>query len=272
MNQSLNTPWYSYLSALPPNQNSLAYNRLQGIWANKTRFHGPEGSPKRIHELADPNHETHLTVSLWENFVLFEPQIWIPQLLQASAISLPSSEIKECKWSYEWQKTLTKGIKVMDVVISYLTADGNKHLIIIEAKNIGKKLGEKDRDPMYYLGIEDFDIFGPNRALIYCLDEPIIKKETPLIQACPFPTGFISWQQLAVLQFQAARAQFGNTPLAGFICGSILKQFTQLGIAPAELPFPYLSSEPNFESISKSSEKQPQSFYTNKFWELWVLV
>ena len=260
--------WYSHISALPPSSNSSAYKRLKGIWANKTRFKGQKDSPKRIHELAKIKHETHLTVSIWENFVLFEPSIWIPELLRESGVPLPSAAVKECKWSYEWQKTLPKGIKVIDVTISYETEDCVKHLIVVEAKNMGKKLGEKDRDPMHYLGIEDFNIFGSNKCQIYCLDESIIDEERQTILSCHFPIGILSWQKLASLQFRLALQQFGESTLAGFVCGSMLRQFLHLGIQPPTLPFEYLENETSFKNLSNTNLKQPSSFYTDKLWSL----
>jgi hypothetical protein len=54
----------------------------------------------RGQELTAPDHETHLTVSLWEHFELLPAGIWIPALWRAAALRAPLGVVRRVNWSY----------------------------------------------------------------------------------------------------------------------------------------------------------------------------
>jgi len=107
--------WYNQLLAIPKEKESKEYIRLKRIWKDRTRFHGKKESAARYHEICNPNHETNLTVSLWENFTLFDGNDWINQLLIKSGLEINKLEIIDCNWSYEWEKREGGKIKLTDV-------------------------------------------------------------------------------------------------------------------------------------------------------------
>ena len=63
---------WAALPCIPPTRDSLAYRRLRTIWGDQTRFRGNGAS--RYGEFVNPDVETNMMVTLWENFSLFPRQ------------------------------------------------------------------------------------------------------------------------------------------------------------------------------------------------------
>src|ERR1035437_3086844 len=93
------THWWAALPAIPSSQHEIdwwaapmagrttRYERLRRVWSDQTRFQRPKEDPDRPHEFAKPKHGTHLICKFWENFGLFAPGIWIPELLRMVGIN-----------------------------------------------------------------------------------------------------------------------------------------------------------------------------------------
>ncbi|MFM2224615.1 MAG: hypothetical protein RJA07_817 [Bacteroidota bacterium] len=259
--------WFNQLIAIPATTNSAAYKRLKRIWNDRTRFHGAKTDENRYHELFSTKHETNLTVALWENFALFEPEIWIKELYKFAEIDLPITNIVSCNWSYEWEKKLEKGIRLCDVVIKFIDSNDVEYLLVVESKNLNKPISDKDTNPEYYLGVEDFERFNENKFLIYCIDETVKEKVAAQILPSKYKTGIITWQELAVVQFNAVAKQNFNDAVKGFICGSILNQFLSKSITPKLLPFAYLQNEPSQKQVDIATDDvQTSADRERKYW------
>lgn len=248
------THWYKQLNSIPPTKDSTAYRRLKRIWNDKTRYHGHKTSNQRYHELFSNKHETNLTVTLWENFVMLDPDIWLKELLKVTNISLQIDKIIHCNWSYEWEKRTEKGIRLCDIVIKFQDNHNKEYLLVIECKNLNKVISDKDCQPEYYLDIDDFIKFGDNKFLIYCIDESVKAKVSKQILDSKYNNGIVTWQELATVQFNSVKKHDFNDALKGFLCGAILNQFLSKSINPSTLPFGYLIEEYAQEFIDAGTE------------------
>jgi hypothetical protein len=213
--------WWQALSAVPHDKDSAEYERLQRVWFDHTRFCGAslanstpdEYAVKRQHEFLKPDHETHLTVSLWENFAIFDAAIWLPRLFELAGLpSLPASGLA-CQWSYEWvgyRNSSDPGKKreegMCDVVVGYERGDGIPGVLVVEAKNLTKEPGAKELRFDYYLSIDEIAEHAEHAVLIYLVDESVKEKSMTLLGALPSNIRLITWQQLAGLQIELARA------------------------------------------------------------------
>src|SRR5260370_27327885 len=145
------------------NGGSIEYERLSRVWGNQTRLSGKARSSERRHEFVTSTHETHLTATLWENFSLFDPALWLPQVCEVAGLEVPKG-VTACQWSYEWED----GRGLCDVVICYRDESGNEHVIVVESKNLRAGPGEKDLNDAYYLHIAAVAGFE-SRRLLSCI-------------------------------------------------------------------------------------------------------
>ena len=266
--------------ALPIEQEGVAYERLKRVWFDHTRFLDPkESAPgfrrqNRSHEFAKFTHETHLTASLWENFTVFDASTWLPALF--SEAGLCSVEVLRCAWSYEWEQIWKddKGKRqdrICDVVVEFETRDAARHVLVVEAKALGKPLGEKDLKDGYYLDIPEIAAFGPNRHLLFLIDASMFEAtRKQLSQASP-NTRVVTWQQLGGLQIELAKkALVADERMRNFVAAAIQYQFLQHGIVPTRLFADYLLKEPRMEEIDvlPKGDKQSMAVHTKPLWRL----
>lgn len=115
---------------------------------------------------------------------------------------------------------MSRGIKLCDIVIQFTTENDEKHLIVVESKNLKKPLSEKDTQPEYYLEIEDFKEFK-NKILIYCVDESKHDFVKNQIRKTEAEYAILTWQDLAKIQFQSINKENFSNELKGFICGNL---------------------------------------------------
>lgn len=279
------THWWQALSAVPCDKGSPAYERLQRVWFDHTRFLGAsrlkatpkEYAKKRKHEFLHPGHETHLTVSLWENFSIFPASDWLPRLYQLACLpSLPAEGLR-CQWAYEWagyRPATEPGTKrecgMCDVVLEYERSDGMRGALVVEAKNLDAALGEKEMKPNYYLGIEEFADYGQNVALLYLVDESVRAKVEGQLGERALNVGVISWQQLAGLQIQLTENLGAAEPVRNFVAGAIQFQFAQHDIRPARLSASYLDGEMSMTEMDAlpKPEQQAMSVHSEFFWRI----
>ncbi|MCP9915326.1 hypothetical protein [Cyanobium sp. ATX 6F1] len=265
------------LPMIPPEPDGLQHRRLGRLWRDTTRFSGTppkdgetrEYLNKRSHEFVNPRHETYLTVGAWENFTLFEPDQWIPAIVELAGLE-PPSEVVDCRWSYEWEQG-ENGRPMADVVIHYRDGRGVLGLLVIEAKNLGKTLtGDKNQNPGYYLDQDEFEEAAESRRLIYCIDEAFIPDDAAHFIGPQHRSGIITWQQLAGLQIKLA-GQLPVPPLIrAFIAGSIQHQAALRGIKPTALAFEYLETERSMievdQALKEDRQKQPER--SEQLWKL----
>ncbi len=97
-------------------------------------------------------------------------------------------------------------------------------------------LSEKDLNPSYYLdGIEEFNRFDKNKAILYCIGERAKKTVTEQIKQSDYKTGIITWEGLAILQLNLVNNLDVNQTVKKFISYSLIKQFQNKGIyVPAD--------------------------------------
>lgn len=256
--------WWMMLGALPSSRESHGYARLAHVWKDRTRFHGPKTSTERRHEFFDRRHETHLTCTSFENFSLFEPSQWLPQL--AHNLAEFPRKITACQWSYEWQEVLRGPGKahrkrLFDVVIEVETPTG-RGVLVVEAKNLGTQPGQKEMDPGYYLDTPEMAAFGENRWLLLCLDQAVARDMES--RALPSRFGIVTWQFLAGLQVRLARELPIAENLRMFIASAIQLQYLGHGIVPEILAADYLSTEPTIADIESGLGHDP----TNALWRI----
>lgn len=233
------TTWWQTLAAVPRSKHAhdhwatctdgrwRPYDRLRRVWADQT-------SPNDGLHL--PHTERHLTCSLFENFVMHAPATWLPRLCAAARLDFAPNGIVDAAWSYEFEQChagTRRSEKIADVVIHLRDAGGDA-LVAIEAKNLGKELGNKDEDPAYYLDMRAFE-FVPRqrRFLIYLVDEGRAARPKAIAAASTqWKVGVLTWQQLAGMQISLAE-ELVPGPAGAFIAAALQHQYLRHGIRPA---------------------------------------
>ena len=244
--------WWQLLPAIPATRNSRSYKRLERMWRDNTRFSGNEEKSNRSHDLFEPHYETHLTCTLFENFALFDPVIWINPFFEASGMRVVTDEIVKAAWSYEWETNYDKNGKKEhrhpDVMISFLCANGKKGAIVVEAKALGKKPkpDSKDFNLEYYLENPDLDRYRKNLSLIYLVDS---KVKDFIERHKPEQAGVITWQELGALQIRLAKQLDIEQRIKHYLAGAIQYHYLCHKITPSELSVAYLREEPSLRDI-----------------------
>lgn len=227
--------WYQLLNCLPISPDSIEYKRLKRVWSDQTRFRGSKGAPNRRHLLFNLTSEQNLQISLWENFSIFNKANFVLELIKLAKLDFTIYDITNVSWSYEWEKPIYTnghriGIKLLDIVLK-ITTIKSEYLIVVECKNLTSALSEKDLNPSYYLdNIEEFNRFGKNKGLLYCIGKRAEKTVKEQIKQCNNKIGIISWQSLAILQLKLVKNLEVNETIKKFISYSLIKQFQSKGI------------------------------------------
>lgn len=124
--------WWQALLALPDGKdNSRAYRRLERVFRDRTLKFQDNG-----HQLTTPDHETHFTISLWENFNLFQANSWLKLLWSRASFSAALGEIHDCNWSYEWVARIGPHQRNLDITLRYEDTAG-MGVLVVEAKKPG---------------------------------------------------------------------------------------------------------------------------------------
>jgi len=100
---------------------------------------------------------------------------------------------------------------------------------------LAESLGEKDRDPAYYLDIEELMQTTSRRSLIYLVDEAKKVAVQAQVVDSKHRHGVLSWQELGGLQVSLARELELAEPFKSFMAGMIQYQFCQKNIRPTVL-------------------------------------
>jgi hypothetical protein len=247
--------WWEPLAIIPPSPGHASYARLRHLWIDPTRSRPLDGA--RVQEFYLPSSETHLTAVLWEHFAAFPPASWLPSLTMAAGLTHLSRMPVACNWSYGWVCERPRR-KIMDLVLHYREASGEEGILVVEAKNLGKGLSEKDADPGYYLGVTEFSGF-PRRSQVYLLDAAVKNDVPNTVKTGAHDVGFLTWQQLGAIQITAAHALPATDELRHLVAGSIQKQYLGFGIIPTTLAASYLSSEPSRQAVDRQPPKVRQT-------------
>lgn len=238
------------LPAIPRDQNSHAYRRLRRSWFDHTCANHPFLS----------NHcENHLTATLFENFIMFNPTDWIGMFLEAAAIPKIPSDILECNWGYEAQDRETT--KMADVGIHARTAAGD-WAILVEAKAKGGTLKKTDANPDSYLELAEFADFE-NRYLIYLVDEQDAAKTRGSIVNDKKRSGIVTWQALGGIQIELALKLECKPIIRDFVAGAIQYQYLNHNIRPTKLVADYLMNEPSRAEITAENPDRMKSWRTD---------
>jgi hypothetical protein len=263
--------WWAALTAIPSDNESLEYCRLKRVWFDHTRFRGAKGTAERYHEFVKPTEETNLTVTLWENFSIFEASVWVPAIFAVSGLAKPKGKIDRCSWSYEWyfNTPSRQDDRMCDVVFSF-RSDGIPTVVVVEAKGLDKMMRPKDLTSEYYLDIPDIAAFGDHRYLIYLIDQTRKDKLVAAVRSWQPRIGILTWQQLGGVQIQLAKALDVPKKIATFVAGAIQYQFAQHNIRPSSLSADYLDEEPSALEIDnpQSSSRQSMQDHCVPLWRL----
>lgn len=247
--------WWQALLAVPiSHQDSPAYNRLQRVFRDQTlkMGSGPEGAG---HQFTCSGHETHYTVSLWENFNLFEPALWLPELWARAGLSTSIGVIEVCNWSYEWCAQRNdqgrRQERNIDVTLRYRDERG-EGILVVEAKKPGVvPKAEKDLNPSWYLHVPEFQ--GIERfSFLYLMDADARTVAEPAIACDGVDVGFLTWEQMAACQIHCVMHTALPAAVQGFMAASLYRQYLQLRIDPGVTPLAYMEDEPSsLEVVTK---------------------
>lgn len=239
--------WWAALPCVPGTKDSEAYRRLRTVWGDQTRFRGSD--EKRCAEFVADHLETHLMVTLWENFALFQPSLWVAELARMCALGDEVSSVADCRWSYGWGSEKPRAI--IDILVHFRTATGEKGLFVIEAKRPKGELKPKDLDPRNYLDLPGLDDAAPlnRRWLLYCVDAADKPKVDKALVGNESRTRVMTWQQLGGLQVSLVEKLPLDATYKSFIAGAIQYHYSQHDIRPSRLSAPYLCEEPTMEQM-----------------------
>lgn len=241
--------WWQAMMAIPSDSSSEAYNRLKRVWFDHTWSN---------HPFLNNSHEMHLTATLFENFTLFSPNLWLRKLIDCAGLQLPLESVEECRWAYEVLDP--KSAKLADVAIHARTGT-DEFVVIVEAKRKGGTLKKDDVNPGSYLDLEEFR-WCERRFLIYLVDE--VDKPQVVAQINDFESrsAVLTWQELGGIQIKLAQTLDCAMQFRSFVAGAIQFQFIQHGITPTFLTHAYLADEPMKDSITKDNPNKMRDYYT----------
>ncbi len=234
---------------LPPSQSSEAYSRLKRVWFDHTWTN---------HPFLDYSHENHLTATLFENFSLFEANLWLRDVIEATGTTFPLQSVDECRWAYEVLDRRTS--KLADVAI-HARSGTDEFVVVVESKRRKGSLKKDDVDPSSYLDLDEFS-WCERRMLIYLVDEHDMAKVKGQINDPKNRTAVLSWQALGGIQIKLAHSLDCSAQLRSFVAGAIQYQYCQHGIDPAIFAHAYLADEPHKESITKDNPDKMRDYYT----------
>jgi hypothetical protein len=241
--------WWEMLPAVPRSRDSQAYRRLRRCWFDHTVTN---------HPFLSVHCEDHLTPTLFENFVLFEPQDWLEPLLCAAGITPPMDRLSNCNWAYQAQDRKTN--KMADVGI-HARGPAGDCAILVEAKVKGGPLKKADVNPDSYLQLAEFADFA-HRYLIYLVDEQDVEKTRRVVIDENGRSGTLTWQRLGGLQIELALQLTCEGRFRDFIAGAIQYQYLNHGIRPTKLVADYLAAEPSRADINKTNPDKMTSWRT----------
>ena len=265
--------WWAALCAVPAEKDSDAYRRLRRVWFDHTRFRGPRQSPdnkaKRYHEFVKPTAETHLTVTLWENFALFPSNEWVPVMFAGAGLPPLETPVLRCNWSYEWVTEIPTR-KMCDIVMEVETHD-TRYVVVVEAKRLDSPVTGDDLNQSYYLDtIPELCAFGERQRLIYLIDQTRVVELAAALQPKNKRIGILTWQKLAGLQISLAKRINAPAPITNFVASAIQFQFGQHNIRPSSLSADYLVNEPSGAEIDHASATNGQ-LMTDHYMPYWRL-
>ena len=244
--------WWEMLLAVPRNRDSRAYRRLRRVWFDHTDNHA----------FFISRCENHLSTTLFENFVLFAPEAWLPALCSAAAVNAPVDRFAECAWGYQAQDSTTT--KMADVGI-HARGPAGDCFILVEAKVKGGPLKTSDIDPRSYLDLAEFS-GCEQRYLIYLVDEQDSAKTKAAVVNEDALAGFLTWQELGGLQIQLALQLDCAEDIRYFVASAIQYQYLAHGITPAILVADYLAAEPSRSEINAGNPEKLRVWSTE--WRL----
>lgn len=271
--------------AVPREKEGAAYQRLARVWFDHTRFlvgNKTDGSPHarlhdQVHDFYHPEYETHLTLSLWENFSVFDAEHWVPAVYELAGLPRAECRIVKCNWSYEWvgYRPKADGSKkqaqgMCDVVVAHEDETEQRGVLVVEAKRLRAKLSEKELNFDYYLTIEEIAEFGEKACLIFLVDEAVKGNSMAQVGSLPPNVGLITWQQLAGLQIELAQTLEASAAIRNFVAGAIQFQFAQHDIRPAILSASYLEEEMSMQEMDAlpPTKRQKMSDHSVALWRL----
>lgn len=222
------THWWAALPAVPssrteidwwasPDGRASRYERLRRVWFDTTRNFW----------FYKPDQEDHLTATLWENFSLFHPSIFLPELFQTAGLEPPVNVTDAC-WSYEFEERVDGHLKQTDVTLHYHDGHGDA-LLVVEAKRPRGPLKPSDQNAAYYLDLPSFQ-FTSRKHVIYLVDHADLPGvRSAVTSASASAPGFLSWQQFGALQARLTGSLPVSEHLQRLLAALIQWQFERHG-------------------------------------------
>ncbi|MBN8459414.1 MAG: hypothetical protein J0M04_16420 [Verrucomicrobia bacterium] len=189
---------------------------------------------------------------------MFDPNLWLRDVIEAANIAFPLQSVDECRWAYEVLDRKTS--KLADVAI-HARSGINEFVVVVESKRKNGSLKKDDVDPGSYLDLDEFS-WCKRRMLIYLVDEQDIAKVKSQICDPWNRAAVLSWQALGGIQIKLANSLDCSAQIRSFVAGAIQYQYCQHGIDPAILAYDYLADEPHKESITKDNPDKMRDYYT----------
>ena len=232
--------WWACLPAIPVSREaqdwwtppgdgrSTPYRRLKRVWNDATWFKRPKDDRLRKHEFSNPDTGTHMMIQLWENWMLFHPNDWVPHFLAEIGIGAGEEPWDAC-WSYEYGDYPSG--KLADLTLHLRDGKGRGSLFVIEAKwntdQLKKMTGTgPDANPCAYLDLDCYKAES-NRSLVYLVHEKKRRQTQAEVESqsigCRYQWGVWSWESLVSLQCKLAKELLPQ-PLGLLIRDSMLRQ------------------------------------------------
>jgi hypothetical protein len=203
--------WYHSFLALPGSKNTTAYMRLSRLFQDPTWLTGTKGTEGRSHALGREGTEWVLTYTLWENFAVYDPNLWVPELIRQAGLVDPEFSHLTATWSYEFESEYAyagKTVRPIADIVLFFKSGGNKKVVVIEAKRPNNRIepDKKDADPLYYLSNPEIRKVDPFPAITYCVDNRDLEHTKGILSGHDLKEriGFITWQGIHALQLQCA--------------------------------------------------------------------
>jgi hypothetical protein len=244
--------WWEMLPAIPREKDSHEYRRLQRVWFDHTWDN---------HPFLPPQHENHLTATLFENFTALGSLPWPAALLCAAGFDCQDNFTT---WSWGYEVLAQPRGKLADVAIHAKSVDGD-YVIVIEAKAKGGTLKKTDGDPASYLDLDEFS-WAPKRSLIYLVDKSDAHQARNQIKDSLERSGLLTWQALGGLQIELALSLDCAPSIRDFVAGAIQYQFLNHGLTPDKLVANYLAAEPSRANINPANPEKMRLWTTQ--WRL----
>ena len=199
---------------------------------------------------------------LFENWAAMPDSKWVPSLLRACSVAV-EGVVREIGWSYEYTQGGGSGKRTLDIVLRYVDEIG-EGILVLEAKKPGNQsLEDKDiPSKSDYLDVPGFD--GVTRKSLCLL---IGATDQAAIASTLEGEPVLTWERLAGLQIEAAKALELQESIKRFMVGAIVHQYALYEILPDPLPYGWMPEQPTAEDVAARKIGQTGADRRYPYWK-----